>query len=149
MANITHYDPFGELARFDPLADLDDLLRAPRLRAAWRNLPQEPQIRMDVTEDDGAYHVKAEIPGVDKENVKVSIDGNVVSVRAEVRRESEQKHNGEKTIRSERYYGMQSRVFSLDRDIDQTKAEAKYEKGLLLLTLPKKQGSTTRELAVQ
>jgi HSP20 family molecular chaperone IbpA len=77
MANITRFDPFGDLARFDAFRDLEDFFwRPPSLRSLWRALPQEPEIRLDVAEDDTAYHVKVDVPGVKKEDIKVSIDGN-------------------------------------------------------------------------
>ena len=148
MANITRFDPFGDLARFDPLRDIDDFFRVPRVRHLWRNLPEEPQIKMDVSEDEKAYRVKAEIPGVKKEDIKVSIDGNQVSIGAEVKREKEEK-KGETVVRSERYYGSQFRAFTLQHDIDQGKSEAKYEDGVLELTLPKKEPASAKQLSIK
>ena len=103
---------------------------------------------MDVSGDEKGYRVKAEIPGVKKEDIKVSIDGNQVSITAEVKKETEEK-KGETVIRSERYYGNQFRAFTLPYDVDQGKAEAKYEDGLLNLTLPKKEPGTARQVAVK
>jgi HSP20 family protein len=148
MANITRFDPFGDLARFDPFRDLEDVFWLPRMRALWQNLPEEPQIKMDVSEDDKAYRVKAEIPGVKKDDVKVSIDGNQVSISAEVKKDQEEK-KGERIIRSERYRGSQFRGFTLQHDIDQDKAEAKYEGGILELVLPKKEATSTKQVAVK
>ena len=71
----------------------------------------EPQIKMDIKEADGMYKVKAEIPGVNKDDIHVTIDGNRVSISAEVKKEKEEKE-GERVIRSERSYGMASRSFS-------------------------------------
>jgi len=118
------------------------------MRALWRNLPDEPQIKIDVSEDDKAYRVKAEIPGVKKEDVKVSIAGNEVSISADAKKEKVEK-KGERTIRSERYYGSQFRGFTLQHDIDQGKAEAKYEDGVLELTLPKKVPTNAKQIAVK
>ena len=146
MANITRFDPFGDLARFDPFRGFEDVFRLPR--GAVRGLPEEPQIKMDVSEDDGSYRVKAEIPGVDKNDIKVSIDGNQVSISAEVKREKEEK-KGETVIRSERYYGNQYRSFTLQSDIDEGKADAKYENGVLVLTLPKKAPSSAKQVAIK
>ena len=147
MTNIARFDPFGDLARFDPFRHMDEFLRVPGTRALMRNLPEEPQIRMDVSEDDKVYRVKAEMPGVKKEDINVSIDGNQVSISAEVRKEEEEKKD-EKILRSERYYGSQYRGFTLAHDIDEGKVEAKYEGGVLMLTLPKKEAPTTRRVAV-
>ena len=146
MTNITRFDPFGDLARFDPLRDLESAFRLPR--NFWRSMPDAPEIKMDVSEDEKAFRVKAEIPGVKKEDIKVSIDGNQVSIRAEVKRETEEK-KGETVIRSERYYGNQYRGFTLQQEVDQAKAEAKYEDGVLLLTLPKKEISSAKQLTVK
>jgi HSP20 family protein len=146
MANITRFDPFGELTRFDPFQDLDDVFRFPR--NLWRAAPAEPQIKMDVSEDEKTYRVKAEIPGVSKEDIKVSIDGNEVSISAEVKKEKEEK-KGETVIRSERYYGKQFRGFTLQQGVDEGKAEAKYDNGVLELTLPKKQPGSARQVAVR
>jgi HSP20 family protein len=148
MANITRFDPFRELQRFDPFRDLEDFWRAPPMGALWKGFPEEPEIRVDVTEDDKTYRVKADVPGVKKEDIKVSIDGNQISVSAEVKKEKEEK-KGETVVRSERYYGKQYRSFTLRHDIDEAKAEAKYEDGVLELTLPKKEATHAKELTVK
>jgi HSP20 family protein len=150
MANITRFDPFRELTSLDPFRNFDEWFAAPvpRLRSWMRDLPAQPEIRMDVTEDDKAYHVKAEIPGVKKDDINVAIDGNQVSITVEVRQEKEEK-KGEKLLHSERYYGSQSRTFSLLHEVDQSKAEAKYVDGVLELTLPKKGAAPVKKLAVQ
>ena len=110
-------------------------------------LPAPSQIKIDVKEDDAAYTVQAEVPGVPKEDINVSIDGNVVSLRAEVRQHDEKKE-GEKVLRSERYYGAVARSFQLPVDVDATQAKAKYDNGVLTLTLPKKQGNKTQRLTI-
>ena len=148
MDNITRSNPLGELARFDPFRDIEDFFSNRRLRSFMRDLPESPEIKMDVSEDDKAYRIKAEIPGVKKEDIRVAIDGNSVSITAEVKREKEEK-KGETVLRSERYYGSQSRSFTLRNDIDQAKAEAKYQDGILELTLPKQGGTAVKELTVQ
>lgn len=145
MANITRFDPFAELARFDPFGD--DFLRGLTWRPMLRHAEVEPQMRLDVTEEDKAYLVKADIPGVQKEDIKVAIEGNQVSISAEVKKEKEEKE-GKKVIRSERYYGSVSRSFTLAQDIDQAGAEAKYANGVLELKLPKKPGGSVKHLTV-
>lgn len=145
MANITRYDPFAELARFSPFGE--DFFKGFALRPLFPGMEVEPQIRLDVTEDDKAYTVKAEIPGVQKSDIKVSVDGNLVSISAEIKKETEEKE-GKKVIRSERYYGRVSRSFSLDQDVDQGAAQAKYNDGVLELTLPKKPGGAAKQITV-
>lgn len=148
MSNITRYDPLKDLMRFDPFLDMDNLfdrfnrsMMRPFLREA---MEIEPQIKMDVKEADGKYLVNAEIPGVNKDDIHVTIDGNRVSISAEVKHEKEAKE-GERFIRSERSYGMASRSFNLPDEIDQSKVEAKYTNGVLELALPKKPGLSRRK----
>ena len=111
-------------------------------------LPEPSQIKIDVKEDDAAYTVHAEVPGVPKEDINVSIDGNVVSLRAEVR-QHDQKKDGEKLLRSERYYGAVASSFQLPVEVDAAQARARYDNGVLVLTLPKKQGNKTQRLAIE
>jgi HSP20 family protein len=132
-SNLTRYDPFGDLARMAPRA-IDELFRELAPRGMMQN---EPTIGVEVSETDQAYTVRAEIPGVKKEDIKVDVRGNRVSISAETRRESEQKE-GSRLLRSELYYGQQSRSFTLEQDVDDTRAEAKYVDGVLELTLPKR-----------
>jgi len=101
-------------------------------------LPTPAQIKVDVKESGDAYTVQAEIPGVPKEDIQVAVEGNVVSLRAEVKQQDSSSQD-EKTLRSERYYGAVSRSFQLASDIDQAQAKARYDNGVLTLTLPKKQ----------
>jgi len=145
MANITRYDPFTDIARFDPFRNFDDLFKGFLVRPVLREM--EPDIRMDVSEDDKAYTVRAEIPGVKKEDIKVAVEGNQVSISAELKKETEEKE-GKKVVRSERYYGKVYRSFSLDHEVDQNAAKAKYTDGVLELTLPKKPGTAGKEISV-
>lgn len=149
MNNLTRFNPFTELARFDPFVDMDDLMNKFMMRPLLREgMEMEPQIKMDVKEADGQYMVKAEIPGVKKDDIHITVDGNRVSISAEVKQEKETKE-GERVIRSERSYGMASRSFTLADEVDQSKVQAKYDNGVLELTLPKKPGASTRkEIAI-
>jgi HSP20 family protein len=112
---------------------------------------EAPQLKMriDVTENDQGYAVKADIPGVKKEDINVSVDGNVVRIDAETKTEKETRGDGEKVLRSERYYGSISRSFSLAEDIDAAKVDAKYADGVLSLTLPKKARADVKKIAIQ
>ena len=94
-------------------------------------------IRLDVSEKENAYVVHAEIPGVKKEDIKIEIDGNEVSISAETKNEKDLK-DGDRVLRSERYYGKVSRSFTLANEVDEAAASAKYENGVLELALPKK-----------
>lgn len=144
MRNLARWNPFREMARYDPFMDLVPL---------WKELPMatlpepEPMMRMDVTQTKDGYVLKAELPGVAKEDVAVSIDGNTVSITAETKREKEVKE-GDKVLRSERYFGSVARSMTMPDDIDLGRAEAAFDNGVLTLTLPKAPGGATRKLEV-
>ena len=110
-------------------------------------LPAPSQIAIDVTETEQAYEVNAVMPGVDKKDIHVSVDGNVVSISAEVRQADEQKRD-EKVLRSERYFGSVSRSFSLPQAMDEAGAQARYENGILKLVLPKQAAPSARRIEV-
>ena len=148
MANLTRWDPFSEMARFDPFRDMNDYFKGFMLRPVFQGLEAEPEIKLEIAEADKAYTVKADVPGVKKDDIQVSIDRNQVSISAEVKREKEEKE-GKKLVRSERYYGRQFRSFTLGHDIDEAKAEAEYSDGVLKLTLPKKAGAETKKLTIK
>jgi len=147
MANIARFDPF--LTRLDPFGDsFEDVFRRMLRPVRWEVEGAPAEIKVDVEESDKAYTVKAEIPGVKKEDISVQIDGNVVSISAEAKREKEVKEKG-KLIRSERYYGSLMRSFSLGHDVNEAEANAKYADGVLELTLPKKTTVAAKKLTVQ
>jgi len=104
-------------------------------------------MKIDVTKAEDTYTVKAEIPGVSKDDIQVSIDGNEVTISGEVKKETEEKQ-GEEVLRSERYYGKISRSFTLPHDVDEAKVVAKYADGVIKVTLPMKAQSRTRKIAV-
>jgi len=132
---------------FFSLDPMDTAFR--NLLRPWRAelATQTPQIKLDVSEDDAQYMVKADIPGVRREDINVSVDGNQVTISAEVKKESEEKKGG-RVLRSERQYGYATRMFSLDCEVDDAKADAKYENGVLNLKLPKKAAKTVKKLAI-
>ena len=139
MNHLTTYDPFAE-------SGIDDLFRG--FFRPVRVEKTSASIKMDVTEQDNAYVVKAEIPGVGKEDIQVSIEGNQVTIGAEVKREKDVK-DGERVLRSERYFGSVYRGFTLPVEVDESASEAKYEKGVLQLKLVKKPANTGRKITVQ
>jgi len=139
MSNLTAYVPFAE-SGFDEL--FRGFFRPVRVEKA------PAAIMMDVTEQDNAYVVRAEIPGVTKEDIQVSIEGNQVTIGAEVKREKDVK-DGERLLRSERYYGSVYRGFTLPVEVDETTSNAKYENGVLELTLAKKPANAGRKLTIQ
>jgi HSP20 family protein len=140
MANILRYNPVDDA--------FDDLFRGFFMRPVRFDASQAVQIKIDVSEDDKAFIVHAEIPGVKKEDIKVSIEGSQVAISAEVKNEKEVK-DGDKLLRSERYYGQLSRSFSLGQEVDDTAAEAAYKDGVLVLKLPKRAASSSKNLTIK
>ena len=138
MANVTRFDP------------LDDLFRGFFVRPVDMsgNAQQAPSIKMDVKEQGDNYLVHAELPGVKKEDIHVVVDGNQVSISAETKQEKEVKE-GDRILRSERYFGKVSRSFQLGQEIDDSKAAAKFNEGVLELTLPKRAASPNKRLTVE
>ena len=110
--------------------------------------PLPAQIKVDVKETPTAFTVLAEVPGVPKEDIQVTVEGNVVTLRAEIKQEDRQSE-GEKLLRSERYYGAVSRSFQMPVDIDDAAARAKCENGVLRLTLPKKAAVAGQRLTIE
>ena len=110
-------------------------------------MPTPGQIKVDVKESANAYTVVAEVPGVSKDDIHIALDGNVVSLSAEVKQQDAQTRD-EKLLRSERYFGSVSRSFQLPQDINQSEAKARFDNGVLTLTLPKKMSSGTRRLSI-
>lgn len=146
MTALTRWNPLKTLPRVGP-GDFDELFRNFGLRPMFANMELTPEMRLDVTENDQAYEINADLPGVQKEDIDIAVDGNQVSITAEARRESKDK-NGDREVLSERYYGQVFRSFSLPGDVDDTKAEARYENGVLNLHLPKKADSQRRRIKV-
>ena len=133
--------------RSDPF---DDLFRGFFIRPVdfgGLSTAEAPQMRVDVKENPDNYEVHAELPGMKKEDIHVHIDGPVVSISAERKQEKEEKE-GERVLRSERYYGKVSRSFQLGQDIDEGKATAKFTDGVLSLTLPKKAEAQAKRLSI-
>jgi HSP20 family protein len=142
-------EEMNEMRLFDPFAidPIDDVFRGMMRPWRYETVEAPPRIRLDLAEMDGTYTVRAEIPGARKEDIDVRIEGNLVTISAEMKKEWEEKKEG-RVLRSERHYGRASRSFTLASPVDESKADAKYENGILELTLPKKSAAATRRLAV-
>lgn len=104
--------------------------------------------RLDVSEYDKAFEVQAELPGVKKEDLKVSIDGQRVTIEGECQQANEQRE-GEQVVYSERSTRRYQRSFTLPSEVDEAGAQARLENGILMLTLPKKQGGAAKRLTIQ
>ena len=103
--------------------------------------------RMDVSESEQGYDIQAELPGIDKNNVKISIDGRRVSIEAE--QQDEQKSGSGNTVYTERSIRKYARSFMLPVEVDDASAQAKLENGILTLNLPKKEASQSKRISVQ
>lgn len=139
MSALTRYDPIERM--------FPELFR----RVAWptRFTDEAPaEIRLDVTENDKSYDVRAEIPGAKKEDIRIKVDGNFVSISAEIKKDKEEKAGG-RVVLKETYYGSAARGFSLAHEIDAKGVVAKLEDGMLKLTLPKREGGGSRTIEVQ
>jgi HSP20 family protein len=139
-----------ELTRFEPLftEPFEGMFRRMLKPVRWEFEGLPTDIRVDVQESENAYVVKADLPGVKKDDIRVEIDGDVVTISAEAREEKEVKEQG-KVIRSERYRGALQRSFSLGHEVDESAAAAKLTDGTLELTLPKKVTSAAKKLTIQ
>lgn len=146
--DITRFNPFRNLARFDPFGrEMEDMLKGFYLTPFSFNQLSAGQIPIDITEDDTSYKVRAEIPGVNKEDIHVSVNGDQVSISAETKKEKEEK-KGDQVVLRECYFGRQYRAFTLPQTVDDTKTTAKYADGVLELELPKKATAATKKITV-
>lgn len=131
------------LTPIDPLHQMFPEMFRRLMRPVAFDKEMPADIRIDVTENEKDFQVRAEIPGAKKDDIRVTVDGNYVSIAAEIRREKEEKTQG-RTLARETFYGSLSRGFSLTSDIDEKNVVAKLEDGILKLTLPKRAGSGSR-----
>jgi len=141
MANLTRYDPFNEL--------VDDFFKGFFVRPlGFEPRAEMPRMKVEVAEKNGSYFVTAEIPGVKKEDIHVTIDGAQVTLAAEVKREKEATEV-DRVLHSERSFGKVTRSFTLPQDLDETKVEAKFTNGVLELALPKKAQPERKRITIQ
>lgn len=146
MSNLSLFEPrLFQPVLGDPFDSMFKRFMAP-LRMELESGPLN--MRLDVVEADGSYKVCADIPGFKKDDINVRIDGNTVQIDASAKKQKEVKGDGGKVLRSERWEGAVSRTFSLSQDVDESKAKAKYEDGVLTLELPKKATTSSKRLEI-
>lgn len=146
MTTPARLNPFRSPARFENPAAFDDLFRNLGLGPLWSQPEFASDMRVDIREIGDAYYIDAELPGVDKDDIDVSVEGNRVAISAEAKRENEKKNGKELVV--ERSWGKAYRAFALPDDIDGDRTEAHYDKGVLALKLPKKANGAARRIAV-
>jgi len=141
MANVTRYDPFHEL--------VDDFFKGFFVRPlGFEPKLEAPRMKVEVAEKNGSYLVTAELPGVSKEDIQVTVDGAQVTLAAEVKREKEITE-ADRVLHSERSFGKVTRSFTLPQELDETKVEAKFRDGVLELALPKKAQPERKRITIQ
>ncbi len=139
--------------RRDPFArTIDDLLQGFLVRPVSAAPAAKVRgFKIDVREEGNSYLVEADLPGLKKDDIKIEIDGAQVSISAEYKSDVTRKEGEAESARvvyTERSAGAVGRSFELPAEIDQAAASAKYEDGVLKLTLPKKVAETRKLLAI-
>ncbi|HZP57945.1 MAG TPA: Hsp20/alpha crystallin family protein [Dehalococcoidia bacterium] len=144
MADITRWDPFAEISTLRQAMDrLFDDTRPWRLGNGSSSTNYFP---LDMYETNDNVVVKASLPGVKPEDIDISVTGQTLTLRGEVREEHEEK--GESYIRRERSQGTFFRQVTLPSEVDPNKADAVFEHGVLRLTLPKAESMKPRHIKV-
>jgi HSP20 family protein len=141
MQNLISYDPRTETG-------LDELFRGFFKPVRVEGAPTPVMIKMDATETENGYLIHAEMPGVKKDDIDVAIEGNQVTITAEVKQAWEKKE-GDRMLRNERYFGNIYRSFTLPAEIDETASVAAYDSGVLELKLVKKAAVAGKRLAIR
>lgn len=147
MTALMRWDPFRELE------EMSDRLNRMFARPATRTNGKETMIvadwtpTVDISETDGEYQIKAEIPDVKKEDVKVTLEDGVLTIQGERKQEKEEK--GKKYHRVERSYGSFVRSFNLPDLIDEEKVKAEFKDGVLNLHLPKSEKAKPKAIEVK
>lgn len=134
---LAQWDPFADIAR------VHDRFFGPA--TTERGYAWKPSV--DVFEDEGGIHVAVDVPGVKAEDLKIEVENNVLTVRGERKLEHDEKKDGYHRV--ERYYGSFSRSFALGDDVSSEEVEAKYDSGVLRITLKKRPAARRREIAVK
>lgn len=146
MSLPTGWNPFRQLGHLESLGDIDGLVRGLMSSHLAREYQRAIDMRLDVNEDDQQYVVNIDMPGVRKADIDIEVDGNQITVSAEINREQSKGKGRE--LYSERYMGKAFRSFALPIKVDEARAKATYDGGVLTLVLPKRSGSESRRLAV-
>ncbi len=144
------------IVKWDPWQEIEDMFDRYTRAVGWprRGLAATESAakvdwspRVDISESEQEFTIKAEIPEVDKDAVRITIDNGVVTLQGERKQEKEQK---DKTFhRIERYYGSFSRSFSLPDNIDEAAAKASFKDGVLTLQIPKRESAKPRGIEVK
>ena len=139
------------LIRWEPLKEIEELFGRswprPTIRTGQLLGVGDWHPRVDISENDGQYLVKADIPGVAKEDIKITVDNDVLTIQGE--RKQEQEEENKHFHRVERFYGSFIRSFTLPDDADAAALKAAAQEGQLTVTIPKKAASAAASDAVR
>jgi HSP20 family protein len=142
------------IVKWDPFREIEDMFARYNRSIGWpRRESQEVMAsgdwspRVDIAETDNEFIIKAEVPEIKKEDVKVTVDNGVLTIRGERKQEKEEKNK--KFHRIERYYGGFSRTFTLPNNVDETKIEASFKDGMLNLQIPKVEEAKPKAIEVK
>ncbi len=142
------------LIRWDPSREIDDMFERytkavgqPRAGSQEVIATGDWAPRVDIAETDKAFEIKAEIPDVNKEDVKVTVHNGVLTIQGE--RKQEKEESGKKYHRVERHYGIFTRSFTLPDNVDETKVKASFKDGMLNLQIPKSEEAKPKAIEVK
>ena len=145
MANLTRWNPFREMVQMQ--SSLDKLFD--EWRSEWPQAPfGENYLALDVDETDDHYIVKTDLPGVNPENINITVHDDELTIIAEIPEQTSE-HKEAKTLIRERRYGRFSRSVRLPHSVDADKVEADYAEGMLTLTLPKTEGARVKVIPIK
>ncbi len=132
--------PMSNLNRsfFSPFREMDNLARAFFNEPFFSEKAEIRPFRTDIKKTEDGYQLEADLPGFDRKDISVGIEGDVLTIKAQRHSESEDKDKKENYVRIERSYGSYERSFDVS-GIDTEKIGAKYENGVLVLNMPRKE----------
>lgn len=145
MNYLTRWDPYREMLGLRSMFDRFFDTSLASADAGWQ--PLTWNLALDVAETDDEYRVSASLPGIDPDDLEITYDSNVLTIKGEMRKDDEVKE--ERYHLRERRYGSFSRSISLPSSIKADKIEASYEKGVLLLHLPKSEEARPKRIKVK
>ncbi len=146
MANITRWSPFPEMTAMQKAMDRF-------FGENWRPFFEEGgwnmnALALDMTEDDNAFTVTTELPGVQPENIQVKLDGDLLTIEGEIPEHVTEK-KAERSLMKERRYGRFSRTVRLPQSVDESKVDATFDNGVLKLVLPKSEEAQPKRITVK
>ena len=149
MGDIARFNPFRSLSRLSPFGrEMGGKFKGFFLTPKPFDSVSEAQIQIDISEDEKTFKIRAEMPGFDKDDINISVNGDRVSISAELKKERNEKR-GDKVIHRECYYGRQYRSFTLPQAADETNTKARYEDGVLNLELTKKEVADNKKIIIE